>query len=160
MMRWPARIEPGQTFDRPVHHFDVYATAAAAAGVPLPDDRKMDGVDLVPFVDGTAEGVPHETLFWTQAYYRVVLHQGWKLTRDGPNDEFLWLFDLNEDPTEQRNLAEDRPDKVRELDALLAAHLAEQVPPLWDSRGSGAIAIDKHRNEPESPDDEFVYYPN
>ena len=38
--------------------------------------------------------------------------------------------------------------------------LAEQVPPRWDSRGSGAIAIDKHRNEPESPDDEFVYYPN
>jgi arylsulfatase A-like enzyme len=160
MMRWPARIDPGKSFDQPVHHFDVYATAAAAAGVPLPEDRKMDGVDLVPFVDGTDEGVPHETLFWTQDHYRVVLHQGWKLQRNGPDDEFVWLFDLNEDPTEQRNLADQRADKVRELDALLAAHLAEQIPPRWDSRGSGAISIDKHRNEPESPDDEFVYYPN
>jgi arylsulfatase A-like enzyme len=160
MLRWPARVAPDRTYRQPVHHFDIYATAAAAAGAPMPDDRKMDGVDLLPFVEGSAPGVPHETLFWTQDHYRVVLHRGWKLQRNGPNDEFVWLFDLNEDPTEQNNLAEERPDKVRELDAILAAHLAEQVPPRWSSLGSGPISIDKHLNEPESPHDEFVYYPN
>ena len=104
--------------------------------------------------------MPHETLFWTQDHYRVVLHRGWKLQRNGPNDEFVWLFDLNEDPTEQTNLASERPDKVAALDALLEAHLAEQVPPRWKSRGSSPISIDKHLNQPESDDDEFVYYPN
>jgi uncharacterized sulfatase len=160
MMRWPARVPAGQTFAPAVHHFDIYATAAAAAGAEVPTDRKMDGVDLLPHVRGEAEGVPHETLVWTQDHYRVVRHQGWKLQRSGPNDEFVWLFDLNEDPTEQTNLAEERPDKIAELDAILAAHLAEQVPPLWSSRAAGAISIDKHLNQPESPDDEFVYYPN
>ena len=102
----------------------------------------------------------HETLFWTQDHYRVVRHQGWKLQRNGLNDEFVWLFDLNNDPTEQRNLANERPNKVAELDAVLTAHLAQQVPPRWSSRASGPISIDKHLNEPEAPDDEFVYYPN
>ena len=160
MMRWPAGISPGQTYDEPVHHFDIYATAAAAAGAEMPSDRKMDGVNLVPYVRGEADGVPHETLFWTQDHYRTVRHQDWKLQKSGPNDEFVWLFDMQADPTEQRNLASERPDKVAELDAVLAAHLAEQVPPRWPSRAAGAVSIDKHLNQPESPDDEFVYYPN
>ena len=160
MLRWPARVPPGQVYDAPVHHFDVYATAAAAAGAPMPDDRKMDGVDLAPYVVGEASGVPHETLFWTQEHYRVVRHRDWKLQRSGPNDEFLWLFDLAADPNEQHNLAAARPDKVTELDAVLAAHLAEQAPPRWPSRGATPISIDKHVNQPESPDDEYIYYPN
>ena len=109
---------------------------------------------------GEAEGVPHDTLFWTQDHYRVVRHEGWKLQRNGPDDEFAWLFDLASDPTEQRNLAKERPDKVRELDTLLAAHLAEQAPPRWDSNVSMAISVDKHLNQPESPEDEVIYYPN
>ena len=160
MLRWPARVPAGLVYDAPVHHFDVFATAAAAAGAPMPGDRTMDGVDLVPYATGEASGVPHETLFWTQAHYRAVRHQDWKLQRSGPNDEFLWLFDLASDPTEQNNLATARPDKVAELDALLAAHLAEQAPPLWSSRAAGAVSIDKHLNLPESPDDEYIYYPN
>ena len=47
----------------PVHHFDVYATAAAAAGAPLPTDRKIGGVDLMPFVRCESRGAPHERLF-------------------------------------------------------------------------------------------------
>ena len=160
MLSWPAKIPPGQTYHEPVHHFDIYATAAAAAGAALPTDRKMDGVDLLPFFQGKADGVPHETLFWTQDHYRVVLHRGWKLTKNGPADEFVWLFDLNEDPTEQHNLAQSRPEKVAELNDLLDAHLAEQVPPLWPSVAAMPIAIDKHLNEPEEADDEFVLYPN
>jgi len=160
MLRWPAKIAAGQTYREPVHHFDIHATAAAAAGAQMPNDRVMDGVDLLPYVRGEAAGIPHETLFWTQDNYRVVLHQGWKLQRSGPNDEFLWLFNLNEDPTEQVNLASARPDKVRELDAILVAHLAEQAPPRWPHRASNPVSIDKHLNQPESPDDEFIYYPN
>ena len=160
MMRWPARLPAGRVFEAPIHHFDIYATAAAAAGAPTPTDRKLDGVDLVPFIDGEARGRPHETLFWTQDHYRVVRHGDWKLQRSGPNDEFVWLFDLAHDPTERHDLASERPDKVAELDAVLAAHLAEQAPPRWNSIASNPISIDKHLNQPEAPDDEYVYYPN
>ena len=47
--KWPARIPAGTVVNDPVHHFDLYATAAAAGGAAMPNDRKMDGVDLVPF---------------------------------------------------------------------------------------------------------------
>lgn len=36
MIRWPGKIEPGTTYDQPVHHFDIFATAAAAASAPSP----------------------------------------------------------------------------------------------------------------------------
>ncbi len=160
LMRWPARIPAGRTYDEPIHHFDIFATAAAAAGAEVPTDRKMDGVDLVPHVLGEADGVPHETLFWTQDHYRTVRHQDWKLQRSGPNEEFVWLFDMKADPNERHNLASERPDKVAELDAILAAHLEEQAPPRWPSRTALSVSIDKHLNQPESPDDEYVYYPN
>ena len=45
--KWPARIAPGTTYDAPVHHFDLFPTAVAAAGAKLPTDREMDGVDLL-----------------------------------------------------------------------------------------------------------------
>ena len=160
LMRWPAGIPQGQSYDEPVHHFDIFATAAAAAGAEVPRDRKMDGVDLVPYVLGEAEGVPHETLFWTQDHYRTVRHRDWKLQRSGPNDELVWLFDMKADPNERHDLSSERPDKVAELDAILAAHLEEQAPPLWPSRMAMSVSIDKHLNQPESSDDEFVYYPN
>ena len=63
-VKWPARLAAGQTFAAPVHGFDIFATAAAAAGAPLPSDRKIDGVDLLPFVRGERAGVPHRALFW------------------------------------------------------------------------------------------------
>ena len=58
-LKWPAHIEAGQTVrDPPVHHFDFFATAAAAAGAALPTDRTLDGVDLTAHARGEAAGVP------------------------------------------------------------------------------------------------------
>jgi len=157
-IKWPARIAPGQVYDEPVHHVDIFATAAAAAGASLPADRVIDGVDLLPFLTGAAQQ-PKRPLFWRQGHYQAVLSDGWKLqVSERPHK--AWLFHLEEDPTEQRNLAAARPEKVEELKALLAAHNAQQQPPAWPSLGEFPISIDKTLAEPESPDDEYVYWPN
>ena len=149
-----AKLAALPTFDQ--RQIDMRPGSAFLASL---DDALADAdYDLLPYVRGEADGVPHDTLFWTQDHYRVVRHQGWKLQRNGPNDEFVWLFDLANDPTEQRNLATEHPDKVAELDAILAAHLAEQAPPRWPSGTSMPVTIDRHLNQPEAPDDEFVYY--
>ncbi|HPG25381.1 MAG TPA: sulfatase-like hydrolase/transferase, partial [Myxococcota bacterium] len=101
-LKWPAHIAAGSSFADPVHHFDLYATAAAAGGAPLPTDRKMDGVDLVPYVRGEAEGVPHEALFWRSGASKTALVNGWKLNVSDPPGR-SWLFDMNADPTERRD---------------------------------------------------------
>ncbi|HPG28864.1 MAG TPA: sulfatase, partial [Myxococcota bacterium] len=61
---------------------------------------------------------------------------------------------------ERRDLAAERPDKLAELRAALAAHDAEQAPPAWPSQGAFATNIDKDLSQPDAPDDEYVYWSN
>jgi arylsulfatase A-like enzyme len=158
-LKWPARVDGGQTFTKPVHHFDIYATAAASAGVPLPTDRELDGVDLLPHVKGERDDPPHDELFWRSGHYQVVLADGWKLQVNDRIDGD-WLFDLNTDPTEQNNLAEQEPERAAALRRLLAEHNAEQAPPLWPSVAEMPVNIDKTLLEQDAPDDEYIYWPN
>ena len=159
-LKWPAKLAPGQTYAAPVHGFDVYATAAAAAGVPLPTDRAIDGVDLVPFVRGERSGVPHRALFWRSGHYEAARIGDWKLQVNGRPPGSTWLYDLANDPTEQTNLAAQQPARVAEMRRALAAHDAQQVESLWPSLLEAPIDIDKTLAEPDAPDDAYVYWPN
>ena len=103
--------------------------------------------------------VPHDALFWRSGASQTALSGGWKLNVSDP-PERSWLFDMTSDPTEQRDLSSERPEKVAELKALLAAHNAEQAPPAWPSQASVAINIDKDLTEPDAPDDEYIYWSN
>lgn len=161
-IRWPARIPAGTTVPQPVHHFDLFATAASAAGASLPSDRKIDGVDLLPFATGEALGVTHERLFWRSGTSQTALVDGWKLNVSRPKGAGTrkWLFDLRADPTEQEDLSATRPEKLAELEAALAAHNAEQAPSMWPSSGSMPVNLDKDLSIPDGPEDEYVYWTN
>ena len=160
-LKWPARVPAGTTYREPVHHFDIYATIADAVGAKLATDRRIDGVSLLPYAFGThEEASPHDTLFWRAGSYRTVRHLDWKYAID-PLGGGQWLFDLAQDPGETTNLAEQRPQVVAQMQALLAAHQAEMVPPLWDSAAAMPINVDKHLREPMDPaTDTYVYWSN
>ncbi|MFN3237697.1 MAG: sulfatase-like hydrolase/transferase [Pseudomonadales bacterium] len=159
-IKWPKRIPAGMTYDKPVHHFDIYATAAEAAGASLAPEHQLDGVSLLPFALGeTEQEKPHDTLFWRAGDYRTVRHHDWKLAVD-PLMGNTFLFDLSKDPGEENNIADAHPEVVAQLQDLLAAHNAEMVPPLWDSSSASAINVDKHLREEISPDDTYIYWGN
>lgn len=159
--RWPARIPAGTVYEKPIAHVDIFATAAAAAGVAMPSDRVMDGVDWVPWVRGRHRRQdPHESLFWRSGHYRVLQKDGWKLQLNGENAERVWLHNLSEDPTERNNLAQQRPDKLREMRLHLDAIDAEQTEPLWQPILDGSIPIDRTLDAEYQPDEEFIYWPN
>jgi uncharacterized sulfatase len=160
VLRWPARLSGGLAYPEPVHGFDVFATAAAAAGVPIPADREIDGVDLVPFVLGERDGVPHRELFWRSGHYRVARVDGWKLQVNERPPGGVWLFDLANDPTERNDLADREPERVIALRRALAAHDSEQVESAWPSQVESPTNVDKTLAEPDAPDDEYVYWPN
>lgn len=146
MMKWPSKIDQGQQYNKAVHHFDIFKTIAGAAGATPPHDLILDGVDLLPYLKNT--NTPHETLFWRQGHQQTVLHQGWKLIRakqsNLPNAPLIkFLFNLNDDPTEQHNLVRNNTDKIAMLETLLAAHNKEQINPLWPSVIQAPIMIDK-----------------
>lgn len=158
-MRWPGKIPAGSVYEPPVSHLDVFATAVAAASARLPQDTVMDSVNLLPFITGEVQGVPHETLIWRQGDYQTVLHLGWKMQVSVIPDE-TWLFNLTDDPTEQADIAADHPDVVAELKSILAAHNAEQAEPAWPSRMMGHVNIDKTLADPQAEDDVYIYWPN
>jgi arylsulfatase A-like enzyme len=158
-MSWPGTLPQGVTYDQPVSHFDIFATAAGAAGAAVPADRVVDGVDLVPYVTGAKGGRPHDALFWRSGPYRVVQAGDWKLqVTERPLQD--WLYDLKADPGEKNNLAAAQPDRVRELKALLAAWEKEQAPPLWPALIEAPVTIDKPLGVPQSKDDVYVYWSN
>ena len=157
--RWPKAISPGARFEKPVSHLDIFSTSAAIAKASVPGDRKIDGVDLLPYIKGEKTGDPHGSIFWRQGAYRGILNKGWKMTVS-ENPKKVWLFNLDEDPFEQNDIASQHPEKVTELQALLKAHNAEQAEPLWDSVIEGPIRIDKTGEDPWQEGDEYIYWPN
>ena len=158
-MRWPGRLPKGESVAAPVTHFDIYATAAAVAGVRVPSDRVLDGKNLIPFIEKTETGQPHEALYWQSGNYRTIRTADWKLQVDGTRKK-QWLFHLADDPTEQHDLAESNPAKVAELAAKLATINAEQATPLWPALIEVPVLIDKPLGRPAIATDEYIYWSN
>ncbi|HJW42399.1 MAG TPA: sulfatase-like hydrolase/transferase, partial [Rhizomicrobium sp.] len=141
-MRWPGTIAAGATYAKPVAHVDIFSTAAAVAGAPLPKDRKIDGVNLLPFVAGADSGRPHQTLFWRSGPYATLLDGDWKLQAMDKPFKKVWLFDLKSDPTEKTNLVSTYPAQAEVLLEELRKISAQQHKPLWPSLLLGPQAVD------------------
>jgi arylsulfatase A-like enzyme len=159
LIKWPAVLPRGARFEHPVAHIDILPTAAAASGATLPQDRTIDGANLLPFLTGAAAGRPHETLFFRDGSYAMAIVGDWKLQVSSTQRK-TWLFDLGADPTERVDLAARRPDVVENIRAALARHGAEQAEPLWPSLLEHPIPIDHPGGMPIDPQDEFVYWSN
>ena len=162
LARWPARLPAGETFDAPVHHFDMYATAAAAAGADLPIDRVMDGVDLTAYVTGIdTTQAPHEYLFFRSGAAQAVRDERWKLMVSAPEGQPRkeWLFDLTAEG-EWRDLLAEQPDVAMRLRQALEGHNAEQQPSRWPWVSTTAYNVDRDLSQEDEPDDEFAYWSN
>jgi arylsulfatase A-like enzyme len=158
-MRWPGKIQPGSRYANPVSHIDIFATAAGAAGAAVPKDRTIDGVDLLPYLEGKTTGRPHQTLFWRSGQYSTVLDGDWKLQVSGARQK-VWLYDLATDPTERHDLSKVKPDKVAALRALIQAQDAQTKPPMWPSLLQGPVFIDHPGGQPQKPGEEYILWDN
>jgi uncharacterized sulfatase len=158
--KWPGHIPAGLRYAAPVSNIDILPTVMAAAGGRVPTDRTIDGVNLLPYLAANP-AVPQapRPLFWRDGPYRSVQDQGWKLiVSERPRKD--WLFNLAADPTEKRNLADQAPEQLARMKALLAKHHAGLPAPLWPSFIEMPILIDKTLDQKETPTDEFAYWYN
>ncbi|MCA8971340.1 MAG: arylsulfatase [Planctomycetes bacterium] len=120
---WPGHVAPGSTSDLISAHYDTMATVAELLGVEAPPN---DGISYLPTLMGKPESqVAHERLIWDFAGYggQIAIRAGkYKLVvrnlvkKPGSKPE---LYDLENDPSEQHDLAKELPD--------LAANLHEQL---------------------------------
>jgi arylsulfatase A-like enzyme len=155
--RWPARLPAGARVEGPATHMDIFATVAAAVGAPA--SQNLDGVDLLPYLSGQARGAPHQRLFWRSGPYRVVRDGDWKLQVSETPDR-VWLFNLRDDPTEQRDLSAAEPERVAAMRAMIEAQNAEMPAPLWPALIEGPVRIDVPLNTPWREDQEYIYWSN
>jgi arylsulfatase A-like enzyme len=132
VVRWPARLPRGTTYDEPVCSIDLFATACAAAGAAVPAGVKLDGVDIVPYLAGHVKGLPHQRLYWrTGGGKTYAVRQGrYKLAKQGATEE---LFDLAADVGETKDVSATKPAVLAELGAAYRTWDAELVPPKWEN---------------------------
>ena len=144
-VQWTGRVPANTVYNELVSTLDIVATAAAAAGVPLPADRVYDGVNIVPYLAGE-EVSPQRNLFW----------RWFGLGPDGPpgSVDTIWavrsgplklvterdtvgqppaLYNLPNDIGEIQNLAATQPADVDTLKQLYAQWNTQTVPPSWQT---------------------------
>lgn len=123
VVKWPGVTRPGRTCGVPVSSIDFFPTILAMCGAST--DTQPDGVDLATVLKG-ADTLSREVLYWHYPHYA---NQGGKpggavRTGDFKLIEFYEqgrreLFNVKDDLRESRNLAEQKPELVRELAAKL-----------------------------------------
>lgn len=113
---WPGRIKAGSETNTPVCTHDYLPTILAAAKVPYPDKRPLDGIDLSPlFADPAtkrAHGIGFQSgnqIAWIEDRYKLYgIGSGSKKDQDLKNVRYE-LYDLTIDQGEATNLADREP---------------------------------------------------
>ena len=103
----------------------------------------IDGINILDYALQEPQSVLSRPIFWRTGGYKVVLQDGWKLQLQEQNDK-TWLFNLNEDPTEQVNLSlkEEHSNTLKTLRETLYELDSQMVEPLWPSLVEASIAVD------------------
>lgn len=123
IVRWPGHVAAGAVCRELVTAMDLHPTLAEIAGAALPDDRIIDGRDILPLLRGDKGAAsPHDAFF----YYwmdnlEAVRDRRWKLHVRKRDTRMTALYDLHADPGETADVAERHPDIVADLTARLDA---------------------------------------
>jgi arylsulfatase len=137
-MRWPGHIPKGTVCEKMSATMDVLPTLAAITGAPLPEN-KIDGVNILPLLEGNPDANPRDHLFYYYGKQLQAVRQGkWKLHfphgyrsyegvepgkggLPGPyahGETGLELYDLENDIGEKHDVSAKYPDMVERLTAL------------------------------------------
>ncbi len=132
IVHWPRGIAArGELRTDPIHLIDFVPTVLELTGANQPavanekSGPARPGLSLAPAFQ-RGDSVKHESLWWLHEGNRAVRRGDWKLV--AAKGDPWELYDLADDRTETKNLADSHPDKVRELDARWLAELEAMKP--------------------------------
>ena len=128
IVSWPGRLRPG-VCSALMANYDVYATLASFAGVPVPNGQAIDSLDMSKVLLSGASSprtrhvyYHHQPMAYRSGNYKIHFFTR-ERTRDpvtGKKEESTrhatpLLFDLEKDIAESRNIAAEHPDIVERL---------------------------------------------
>ncbi len=171
IMHWPATIKAGgHTRDQFCHAIDVAPTILDALGIETPDvvagvpQTPVHGVSLAPTFADPAAKLDRDVQYFEMLGHRGVWKDGWKaVTHHEPGmpfDDDKWeLYHLDQDFSEHDDLAQEQPQKLKQLVDLWWAEADKHgVLPL-DDRGLFALFAASRRPGMPTARDRFVYHP-
>ncbi|MEZ6040775.1 MAG: sulfatase [Planctomycetaceae bacterium] len=129
--RWPGHVPKARTSDAVFATIDFLPTMASIAGVSIPEDRLIDGVNQRELLTGKSEtGARDSYAYFCQGELQAIRKGKWKVfkpnrtrfygyvdDRGSPDAE---LYDLENDIGETTNLASLHPERTAELLKLLS----------------------------------------
>ncbi|MBM4022134.1 MAG: N-acetylgalactosamine-6-sulfatase [Planctomycetes bacterium] len=126
IVRWPGKIAPGLKCDVPVIGSDMFPTLLAIGGAELPQDRTLDGVNILAALEGSAIRLARpQPLFWrlhmapnAKCAMRI---DDWKILANAELTTFE-LYNLKSDPNETTNLAGQETERLAALRDQLIKH--------------------------------------
>ena len=114
-MKWPKKIPKEITYDAPIISLDIFATIISQTQTPIKTKNTLDGVNLIPYLNGDLKGKPHEFLFWRKYddnKFAIRNSSGDKIVT--MNDR-IRLFNLNKNISEKDDLIENNTLMLNQL---------------------------------------------
>ncbi len=143
-IRYPGRIKAGGEIRQVIAAWDIFPTLAAAAQVAPGNRRAFDGANLWPVLTGSAPARQREDLFFSvdsgNDTRLAVISREWKLVMEEPRQgggRRSYLFRIEEDPDETKDLSEANPAIVNDLAARIEKWRA--TAPTHSERGSDSL---------------------
>ena len=125
LVKWPGVTQAGSLCTVPVTSPDVYPTVLEMVGLPLLPEQHVDGVSIVPLLQGEND-LSREAIYWHYPHYGNQGGTPGSSVRAGDykliefyEDGALELYDLRRDESEEVNLAASEPERVAQLKGLL-----------------------------------------
>lgn len=130
---WPGTIPGGVVSNEPAMNIDIFPTLVKLAGGDLPDDREIDGKDIMPMLTDGA-GTPHEVLYLFESDRIAGVRSGqWKLVVESfyrtaipsfDNSDSYYapsglLFNVERDPSETYSFTREFPEVATRMHELL-----------------------------------------
>ncbi|MEZ6140906.1 MAG: arylsulfatase [Zavarzinella sp.] len=130
IVNWPGKLKPA-VVNAPLHHVDVMPTILSIVKGKGDPTKPFDGKDATATI---MEGKPspHEDILINVEAFRGAIRKGkWKLVKIALLPGKTELFDLELDPGEKENVADQNPEVVKDLESRLLSYAKQQKQSEW-----------------------------
>jgi uncharacterized sulfatase len=133
--RWPGRIPAGAASPALASTLDLLPTIARLIGAPAPGGRPIDGVDILPVLEGRAASAREEFFYLNSTRLEGVRDARWKLRVNtvAAGKTAVELYDLLRDPSERWDVAADHADILQRLSGRMRKFARETGATLSDA---------------------------
>jgi len=138
---WPKKIKAGVVSQELASSMDLFKTCLNLAGVPLPADRVMDGVDLAPILFQNGKSQRDVTFYYRgnelfavrkgdfKAHFQTAPgYAGRRVQEKLEKHDPPLLFNLKQDTSENFDIAAKHPEVLAEIERAVETHRANLVP--------------------------------